>query len=96
MNYYAIMMFFLYSPWGWLILGVLIAIFVVASMKLEMATSIEQAFAIDPDDPAPELTREHLHSIKSFWFGIRMAAIIALISITVIPFFFTYSGWVSH
>jgi hypothetical protein len=100
------MMFVLYSPWGWAIIGVLLATFIFANIMVDATTNIEQAtiLVIDPDGPYPDLTREAFHSLaqdiplyetRAFWAYTRAVAVITLIVIVCVPFFFTYSGYAS-
>jgi hypothetical protein len=102
-NYYAIMLFLLFSPWGWLLIGTLASIFIFANLKFNITTNvIRRMTTVDPDDPQPDnfvaYMREEVKRLPRsekpwFWFCILAATGVGLIIIVGFPLFFTYSGY---
>jgi hypothetical protein len=107
MNWYAIMLFMLFSPIGWIICGVLLAIFIFANLKFNMAVNVSRRILqpIDPDDPHPADTmafmRKHLEDSginrnKRFWFTILATSGIALIVVLGFPMLCTFTSFTTY
>lgn len=101
MNWYAIMLFMMFSPIAWVINGLLLVVFIYANLKFNMAVNLYKRvmFELDPDDPDPAATMAFMHKevaafkgSKEFWFCVLTASGLGLILTIGFPLLCTFTS----
>lgn len=101
MNFYAILLFILFSPWAWLIMGVLVLVFIYANVRFSVTNAVNRRLLtnIRENPRTPQQQADMALYLKSmsykhkpeFWFVVLLVTGTALIVMIGLPMLCTYA-----